>query len=63
MSDPIVAYTTSHGMMLVGDSEATLRSPAVEPYRGRVQLIMTSPPFALQRQKAYGNRTGDEYIE
>jgi site-specific DNA-methyltransferase (cytosine-N4-specific) len=28
-----------------------------------VSLVFTSPPFALRRQKAYGNVTADEYIE
>ena len=28
-----------------------------------VALVFTSPPFALRRQKAYGNVTADEYIE
>ncbi|MEN6459773.1 MAG: site-specific DNA-methyltransferase [Syntrophomonas sp.] len=27
-----------------------------------IDLIMTSPPFALQRQKAYGNKQQDEYV-
>jgi hypothetical protein len=31
--------------------------------RGRVQMVFTSPPFALNRKKRYGNRTGDDYIE
>jgi DNA modification methylase len=28
-----------------------------------VQLIMTSPPFALQRKKKYGNKDPDEYAD
>jgi site-specific DNA-methyltransferase (cytosine-N4-specific) len=28
-----------------------------------VALVFTSPPFALRRQKAYGNVTADEYVE
>jgi site-specific DNA-methyltransferase (cytosine-N4-specific) len=30
---------------------------------GSVNLVVTSPPFALQRQKAYGNKDQAEYIE
>jgi hypothetical protein len=26
-------------------------------------MVMTSPPFALQRQKAYGNKDQAEYME
>lgn len=28
-----------------------------------VNLVMTSPPFALQRKKAYGNKEQDEYVD
>lgn len=28
-----------------------------------MQLIFTSPPFPLNRQKKYGNKLGDEYLE
>ncbi|MEK5266203.1 DNA-methyltransferase [Bacillus sp. FSL R7-0166] len=28
-----------------------------------INLVMTSPPFALLRQKAYGNKNGEEYIQ
>jgi site-specific DNA-methyltransferase (cytosine-N4-specific) len=28
-----------------------------------IDLVMTSPPFALQRQKEYGNRDQDEYVD
>ena len=28
-----------------------------------VQLAITSPPFALQRQKEYGNRPQSEYVD
>lgn len=28
-----------------------------------VDLVLTSPPFALQRKKEYGNREQDEYVE
>ena len=28
-----------------------------------VNLVITSPPFALQRQKEYGNADQDDYVE
>jgi len=28
-----------------------------------IDLVLTSPPFALQRKKEYGNREQDEYVE
>jgi site-specific DNA-methyltransferase (cytosine-N4-specific) len=30
---------------------------------GTTQLVLTSPPFALTRKKAYGNRASQDYIE
>src|SRR5207237_8842587 len=33
------------------------------PRRRGVQVVFTSPPFPLQRQKKYGNLTGDAYAE
>lgn len=41
--------------------EAFLESDVAKRYRGKVQLIFTSPPFPLNRKKRYGNHTGDEY--
>jgi hypothetical protein len=58
---PGVAYQTPRGRLLVGRTEDLLDSPALDEYRGRVQLVFTSPPFPLLRKKKYGNRTGDEY--
>jgi site-specific DNA-methyltransferase (cytosine-N4-specific) len=57
------AYRTRLGRLFVGPAEDVLPSPALDPWRGRVQLVFTSPPFPLQRQKKYGNRTGNEYAE
>ena len=30
---------------------------------GKVQLILTSPPFPLNHKKSYGNLTGEEYLK
>ncbi len=32
-------------------------------HKGKVQLIFTSPPFPLNRKKAYGNLNGEEYVD
>ncbi len=38
-------------------------SSTISPrYRGRIQLLLTSPPFPLNRKKEYGNRVGDAYV-
>jgi site-specific DNA-methyltransferase (cytosine-N4-specific) len=59
--DPRVAYSTKYGTMLGGTAERVLTSSLAQPYKGKVQLILTSPPFPLNRKKKYGNLTGDEY--
>lgn len=58
-----VAYETAGGRLFVGRSEDVLSSPALDPWRGRVQLVFTSPPFPLLRQKKYGNLSGDAYAD
>jgi DNA modification methylase len=44
--------------MYLGDSLALLRGMASES----VDLVVTSPPFALVRKKEYGNETAEEYV-
>lgn len=53
------AYETSCGAAFVGDSRKLL----AELPDAVVDLVVTSPPFALQRQKTYGNRDQAEYID
>ena len=52
-------YRTTRGLQLCGDSVELL---TYLPDRS-VDLIMTSPPFALLRKKAYGNKDQDQYVE
>jgi site-specific DNA-methyltransferase (cytosine-N4-specific) len=47
--------------MFKGKIEAFLESPRASHFAGKVQLIFTSPPFPLNRKKAYGNRQGEEF--
>ncbi|MGP0068030.1 MAG: DNA-methyltransferase [Isosphaeraceae bacterium] len=51
-------YRTELGMQLNGDSRELL---ALLPPES-IDLIVTSPPFALLRKKAYGNEEQAEYI-
>jgi DNA modification methylase len=53
-----VFHTTSLGTIWHGDSLKLLRR--LKP--ASVDLIVTSPPFALISQKEYGNRTGSDYL-
>lgn len=54
-----LAYTTAHGRAFCGDSRQLLADLPDES----VNLVITSPPFALQRQKEYGNVEQYEYID
>lgn len=49
--------------MLQGKIEDALKLPPLADLTGKVDLIFTSPPFPLTHKKAYGNLTGDEYLE
>ena len=53
------AFRTSYGEAIVGDSMDVLRDLP----EGSIDLIVTSPPFALLREKAYGNHNQDEYVD
>jgi hypothetical protein len=55
-------HQTLLGRYFVGSAERVLRSTGLNRLRGRIQLILTSPPFPLNYKKKYGNRTGEEYI-
>ena len=52
------AYLTNWGAAYCGDSLDLL---AALP-DASVNLVLTSPPFALQREKEYGNKTQTEYV-
>ncbi len=52
-------YRTRFGAAFLGDGKALMeRMPD-----GCVDLIVTSPPFALRRKKAYGNVDAEIYVE
>lgn len=53
------AYTTKLGAAYHGDSRELL----AKLDDGSVNLVITSPPFALQRKKEYGNKDQAEYID
>jgi DNA modification methylase len=55
----VPAYTTACGRAYHAEALDVLRRlPA-----NSISLVMTSPPFALRRKKAYGNVSADEYVE
>ncbi len=60
---PTAVYTAKRGVMYRGFAEDVLQSALAKKHRGKVQLILTSPPFPLNRKKKYGNRQGEKYVE
>jgi DNA modification methylase len=56
---PKPAYNTQFGESYIGNSLELLEALEDES----VNLVMTSPPFALQRKKAYGNEDQAEYVD
>lgn len=53
------AFRTRHGEAIVGDSMDVLRDLPPDS----VDLVVTSPPFALLRQKEYGNLDQGAYVD
>jgi len=52
-------YETKYGMAYFGDAKEILADTSLE---GTVDLIVTSPPFALRRKKEYGNVEAAKYV-
>lgn len=53
-------YSTNFGKYYVNKCEKQLELLRL---KGKVQLILTSPPFPLNKKKRYGNLTGKTYLE
>lgn len=51
-------YVTRHGSATVGDAQTLLGELDDES----IDLVITSPPFALRRKKSYGNVEETEYV-
>lgn len=58
-----IGYKTNKGIFYNGKVEEALASKKFDKYKGKVNLILTSPPFPLNRKKKYGNLQGQEYID
>lgn len=57
------SYSTKLGEMYCGTAESLLRSQSAASYRKGIQLIFTSPPYPLAREKRYGNKQGLRYAQ
>ncbi len=56
-------YRTRRGVLYNGASEDILEAKWFKPLEHKINLIFTSPPFPLNRRKAYGNLKGKDYID
>lgn len=55
-------YKSKLGKLLVGNSLELLKNDKkLAKLKGKVNLIVTSPPFPLNNKKQYGNEKGEEY--
>lgn len=59
MADNYLSYKSANGACICGNSLLLLQ----EMDDNSIDLIITSPPFALQRQKEYGNQAQNEYVD
>lgn len=59
MTLPNPLYTTDYGAAYVGDSLELLDRLESDS----IDLVLTSPPFALQRKKTYGNVDQEDYVD
>jgi DNA modification methylase len=57
-------FKTAKGRMYQGDSLKVIQEKwFVDRYKGKVDLVFTSPPFPLTREKSYGNLRANAYVE
>jgi DNA modification methylase len=55
-------YKSSLGMLIQGNSiDLLANDKELSTLKGKVNLIVTSPPFPLNNKKQYGNEKGEEY--
>ena len=59
---PPILHKTDAGVYYHGASDDLLAGALGRKLRGKVQLLLTSPPFPLNRKKSYGNKQGEEYL-
>lgn len=60
----IKVFNSKLGTLIQGNSIELLKSKKyVNTLKGKVNLIVTSPPFPLNKKKQYGNEKGKEYLK
>ena len=55
-------FTTPKGQAFLCSVEDFLNSKRAKTLHGKVNLILTSPPYPLVIPKKYGNMKGTEYL-
>jgi site-specific DNA-methyltransferase (cytosine-N4-specific) len=60
---PRLAFKTRLGRSFRASIEEFLESADGRKLRGKVDLILTSPPFPLASPKSYGNKSGEDYLK
>lgn len=59
-----IIFQKKNGLSYHGDSLKLIKSNKFrKKYKGKINLIFTSPPFNLIYKKKYGNKYGQEYID
>jgi len=56
-------HKTDKGIYYLGDSYKLIQDELLHLYEGKLNLILTSPPFPLNNKKKYGNLMGSAYID
>lgn len=56
-------YYTEQGQLIKGNSIDLLSTNWKLRLKGKVNLIVTSPPFPLNSKKKYGNEKGEDYLK
>lgn len=56
-------YYTKQGKLIKGNSIDLLNKSWKRRLKGKINLIITSPPFPLNSKKKYGNEKGEEYLK
>jgi site-specific DNA-methyltransferase (cytosine-N4-specific) len=59
MTKPAIYHRAKHGRIMLGDSLDVMKAMKA----GSLDLIVTSPPFGLTREKEYGNVREQEYLD
>lgn len=59
-----VVFENKRGVSYHGDSLRIVKSKVFQKkYKGKINLIFTSPPFSLTSKKKYGNQLGEDYVK